>query len=200
LWPFLWFDFHNHEQASTFMVQPLRGRTAFAVLHFLELLVGPRCQTLAVKNPRHYHFDKAALMTSMVQLAVQLAQHPLFPQALAEEQDFEVDILQKATDLLTEQHSYAAAEALSGVLARIMKTPGHLAKKQRLAGLESSSVAAAGAAVMDGSSIDGGSGAAAAAAISTEVDGLVAQWLQVNAFGNDVTLVMVSNSEAAVLP
>ena len=62
------------------MVQPLLGRTAFAVLHFLELLVGPRCQSLAVKNPQRYNFDKHELMMSMVQLAGQLARYPEFTQ------------------------------------------------------------------------------------------------------------------------
>lgn len=34
------------------MAQPLLGRTAYALLHFLELLVGPRCQQLDVDNPQ----------------------------------------------------------------------------------------------------------------------------------------------------
>eukprot|EP00878_Enallax_costatus_P005871 GHUV01006159.1.p1 GENE.GHUV01006159.1~~GHUV01006159.1.p1 ORF type:complete len:513 (+),score=160.68 GHUV01006159.1:14-1552(+) len=66
--------------ARTFMVQPLLSRTAYAVLHFLELLVGPRCQTLNVKNPQRYNFDKHQLMLSMVQLAGQLARYPEFTQ------------------------------------------------------------------------------------------------------------------------
>jgi hypothetical protein len=39
-------------QGAAFMVQPLLGRTAYAALHFLELLVGPRCQQLDVENPK----------------------------------------------------------------------------------------------------------------------------------------------------
>jgi hypothetical protein len=39
-------------QGSAFMHQPLLGRTAFAALHFMELLVGPRCQSLDVDNPK----------------------------------------------------------------------------------------------------------------------------------------------------
>jgi hypothetical protein len=39
-------------QAGAFMVQPLLGRTAYALLHFLELLVGPRCQQLDVDSPQ----------------------------------------------------------------------------------------------------------------------------------------------------
>lgn len=62
------------------MAEPLLGRTAFAVLHFLELLVGPRCQALAVANPGRYQFDKAALLGQMVQLAGQLARQPEFLQ------------------------------------------------------------------------------------------------------------------------
>ena len=38
-------------QGRAFMVQPLLGRTAYASLHFLELLVGPRCQQLDVDKP-----------------------------------------------------------------------------------------------------------------------------------------------------
>jgi hypothetical protein len=34
------------------MHQPLLGRTAFAALHFMELLVGPRCQSLDVDEPQ----------------------------------------------------------------------------------------------------------------------------------------------------
>lgn len=62
------------------MVQPLLSRTAYAVLHFLELLVGPRCQTLTVKNPQRYNYDNHQLMLNMVQLAAQLARHPEFAQ------------------------------------------------------------------------------------------------------------------------
>lgn len=39
-------------QGAAFMGQPLLGRTAYAALHFLELLVGPRCQQLDVENPK----------------------------------------------------------------------------------------------------------------------------------------------------
>lgn len=55
-----------------FLVQPLSGRAAYALLHFLELLVGPRCQQLAVDKPRQYQFDKDALLLSLVQMLVQL--------------------------------------------------------------------------------------------------------------------------------
>lgn len=68
-------------QARTFIVQPLLSRTAYAVLHFLELLVGPRCQNLAVQNPQRYHFDKHQLLLSMVLLAGQLARYSEFTQA-----------------------------------------------------------------------------------------------------------------------
>jgi hypothetical protein len=45
------------------MVQPLLGRTAFAVLHFLELLVGPRCQLLAVEKPEVKPWGGGAIET-----------------------------------------------------------------------------------------------------------------------------------------
>lgn len=68
-------------QAATFMAPPLRGRTAFASLHFLELLVGPRCQELRVARPQRYHFDRHALLLSMAALVAQLGRRPEFPQA-----------------------------------------------------------------------------------------------------------------------
>jgi hypothetical protein len=67
-------------QARTFLQQPLLGKTAYAALHFLELLVGPRCQQLQVANPGRYNFDRQALLLSMVQLATQLGKHAEFLQ------------------------------------------------------------------------------------------------------------------------
>jgi hypothetical protein len=67
-------------QARTFLQPSLLGKTAYAVLHFLELLVGPNCQSLQVANPQRYNFDRQALLLSMVQLATQLGKHAEFLQ------------------------------------------------------------------------------------------------------------------------
>lgn len=103
--------------ARTFLQQPLLGKTAYAALHFLELLVGPRCQSLQVANPGRYNFDRQALLLSMVQLATQLGKHAEFLQALTEESEFDPKLLQTAVDLLNASHAYAAADSLAAVLA-----------------------------------------------------------------------------------
>jgi Ubiquitin elongating factor core len=66
------------------MRPPLLGRTAYALLHFTELLVGPRCQTLRVASPQRYHFDRPALLAVLAQLAVQLGKRLEFVVAIAE--------------------------------------------------------------------------------------------------------------------
>lgn len=57
-----------HVQAGAFMVQPLLGRTAYALLHFLELLVGPRCQQLDVDNPQVQDVQVAGRLSPKFQL------------------------------------------------------------------------------------------------------------------------------------
>lgn len=55
-----------------------QGLVAYASLHFTELLVGPRCAKLAVKDPARFHFDRAKLMGSMAKLVTQLGGRPEF--------------------------------------------------------------------------------------------------------------------------
>ncbi|KAF6265753.1 ubiquitin elongating factor core-domain-containing protein [Scenedesmus sp. NREL 46B-D3] len=144
--------------ARTFLQQPLLGKTAYAALHFMELLVGPRCQSLQVANPKRYNFDRQALLLSMVQLttqlgkhaeflqevlmgntlqlALQLGMHAWFLQALAEEPEFDPKLLQAAVDLLNASHAYAAADSLAAVLAAaVARTSaargGQQSKRQR---------------------------------------------------------------------
>jgi hypothetical protein len=61
---------------------PPQGRSAYAALHFTELLVGPRCAKLAVKDPARFHFDRSKLMASMAQLVAQLGARPEFAAAV----------------------------------------------------------------------------------------------------------------------
>ncbi len=55
----------------------------FQAVHFIEILVGPKCSSLAVDNPAQYGFTPDSLLTSMVYFAVRLAEQPGFVRAVS---------------------------------------------------------------------------------------------------------------------
>ncbi|KIY92982.1 Ubiquitin conjugation factor E4 [Monoraphidium neglectum] len=177
--------------AAPFMKQPLLGLSAYAALHFIELLVGPRCATLAVRDPSRFLFDRSKLMSSMAKLVAQLGARQEFVAAMVREPDFEAVTLEAGIKLLNENHQYALGDALAAVLKRTADaaaaaSPG--AGKRRRGGAEADTDADKGVGG-EAMAVDGGQaaaapppagavGAVAAAAGGGEaaIDALVASW------------------------
>ena len=95
--------------AAAFLQQPVAGAAAYAVVHFLELLLGPRCEELRVANPEKYKFDPRALLLGVVELLLRLdaaaasAAPDAFAAAVAEEDDYSREVLEKAGGVMTKR-------------------------------------------------------------------------------------------------
>eukprot|EP00798_Chlamydomonas_sp_ICE-L_P010125 gene10125-8025_t len=76
--------------APAFSKPPVAGRLAYAVIHFLDLLLGPRCASLKVEKPEKYHFDIPTLMEGIIGLLLRVAQSPSFIQVVASEPDLDM--------------------------------------------------------------------------------------------------------------
>jgi len=69
------------------------------LLHFVELLIGPKCGSIQVDNPEQYSFDRPGLMESVLSLLVLLASvsykdaGKAFVQAIAQEPDLDLGVL-----------------------------------------------------------------------------------------------------------
>ena len=57
---------------------PAAAPPALQCVHFLDLLVGPRCSQLAVERPEQYHFTPGELLVDTAHLLLRLAEHGAF--------------------------------------------------------------------------------------------------------------------------
>ncbi|GMH45929.1 hypothetical protein BSKO_13893 [Bryopsis sp. KO-2023] len=105
-----------------FLKQPLSGRAAYGVLQFLELLVGPGCTKLTVKNPEQYNYHPQKLLAGVCEFMLQLGRNPEFQVVLAEEQDFDAigfKILTQTNEQLVSNHQYQLSTALDALMLGI---------------------------------------------------------------------------------
>ena len=58
--------------APAFVSPKVAGKAAHAVVHFLEVLLGPKCANLGVKDPKKYGFDPKQLVLAIVEFTVRL--------------------------------------------------------------------------------------------------------------------------------
>lgn len=131
---------------KTFLRPPLAGRAAYAVVNFLRLLTGPRCSELQVLHPERYHFDVPQLTAAICQLTANLAPHAAFVEALRNEPDFELQVLEETEKQLSAQHQYSLSEAFLPLIAALRCTSTPLAAKRQRVSEDNgpSSAAAAG--------------------------------------------------------
>ena len=59
--------------AAKFTADGVVGRSAYAVISFLESLLGPKRAAIQVQQPEKYGFDERALLTNVVTFTLQLA-------------------------------------------------------------------------------------------------------------------------------
>jgi len=113
-----------------------RSKAAYAVVHFLEVLLGPRAgATLKVEKPQQYGFDPKQLVLSIVEFTVRLDGSTGgngstggggggFAAALAAEDDYDAAVLGKAANLL-DKHTFGAAD-LPPRLRAIVNAVAHI--------------------------------------------------------------------------
>ena len=95
--------------APAFVSPKVLGLAAHAVVHFLEVLLGPKCANLEVKDPKKYGFDPKQLVLAIVEFTVRLdGVAGNFAEALAGEDDYDAGVMERARDLLI-QHTLGAA-------------------------------------------------------------------------------------------
>ncbi|KAH7618798.1 putative ubiquitin-conjugating enzyme E2 R521 [Nannochloris sp. 'desiccata'] len=106
-----------------FVAEEIAPRAAGAAFHFIDLLVGPRCAELAVlQNKQQYHFDPDALLLSMLQFTLRLAEQPSFIIALSEHvPDYDRGVLEKTAEVLKDRQlgEYEHRARLEGLVASI---------------------------------------------------------------------------------
>jgi ubiquitin-protein ligase len=159
--------------AAAFLSQPVAGGAAYAAVHFLELLLGPRCEELRVANPEKYKFDPRALLLGIVEFLLRLdaaggaaGDADAFASAVSSEDDYSRDVLEKAGGVMSKRGVGDAAHVAR--LRAFIDRCEALRAARRGAGTAAAgtSTAALSAApsLVDAASVTGGGAAAAPAA------------------------------------
>ena len=141
--------------AKAFVTSPVAGGAAYAAVHFLELLLGPKCEGLRVKEPEKYFFDPRKLLLAICEftlrldaasdalLAAQAAPDPGtgFAAWVAGEDDYSREVLEKAGGILT-KHQLGDASHVTRLRAFIQKCDAarHAAQQRRGGGGASAAV------------------------------------------------------------
>ena len=89
--------------AAAFLGQPVAGGAAYAVVHFLELLLGPKCEELKVANPEKYKFHPKELLLGIVEFTLRLdsaSVEPAFAAAVGCEEDYSAAVLERAGSVM----------------------------------------------------------------------------------------------------
>ena len=96
--------------APAFLAPEVAGKAAYAAVHFLEVLLGPKCASLKVEHPKSYGFDPKQLVLAIVEFTARLDGVPggRWVAALAAEEDFDAAVMERARDLLV-THTFGAA-------------------------------------------------------------------------------------------
>lgn len=169
--------------APAFLEEGVAGTAAFTALHFLEMLLGPRCEALSFDSTpeeaeRFRFFQPRALLVQISEFALCLEAADLrapggpqqrFAAAFGAEADYSRDVLEKALARLSSDDLalLASAHHAAGLRAFIDKVEGIRAAAR--------GGGAAGAASASSSGIAAGA-SAAAAALSSEEQQLDPRW------------------------
>eukprot|EP00803_Ostreobium_quekettii_P001409 evm.model.scf_992.6 EVM.evm.TU.scf_992.6 scf_992:30174-39528(+) len=105
-----------------FLEYPLSGRSANAMLRFIELLVGPRCSELRVEKPEQYHFFPDQMLVSVCEFMLCLGRHEKFRTVMAREHDFDavaIKVLDTAREKLIASHHHQHAEQLESFVEEV---------------------------------------------------------------------------------
>ena len=104
-----------------FVGEEVAPRAAGSAFHFIDLLVGPRCEELKLENPGQYHFDPDQLLLSMLQFMLRLAEQPSFVSAMGEVPDYDSAVLIQAAKVLKEKHlgEYEHRARIEGLVAAV---------------------------------------------------------------------------------
>lgn len=99
--------------APGFLAPKVSGKAAYAIVHFLEVLLGPSRAELKVENPKKYGFDPKKLVLAIVEFTVRLdgaagESGGGLAAALAAEDDYDAATLDKARHLLV-SNTFGAA-------------------------------------------------------------------------------------------
>jgi hypothetical protein len=95
--------------AQAFLSPAARGAAAFALVHYIELLLGPRCEQLRVATPEKFGFDPRALLLATVELGLRLhvAAPPVggapFAHAVAAEDDYSGEMLERCGGVMAKR-------------------------------------------------------------------------------------------------
>ena len=137
--------------AKAFVTAPVAGGAAYAAVHFLELLLGPKCEGLKVKEPEKYKFDPKKLLLAICEFTLRLdaasdalqAAEPgtSFAAWVAGEDDYSREVLEKAGGILT-KHQLGDASHVIKLRAFIHKCDAarHAAQQRRGGGATGSAV------------------------------------------------------------
>ena len=116
----------SRDVAPAFLTPKVAPKAAYAAVHFLEVLLGPKAEALAsVKDPKKYGFDKEKLVEAVAEFVARLQLSSSraggaaqaddsgtnvrpFAAALAEEADYDGATLERARDLLVRRTIGAA--------------------------------------------------------------------------------------------
>lgn len=116
----------NEAVRAGFMAERIAPRAAAAALHFVEILVGPKCTELTVERPQQYHFDPDQLLVSMVHFLVRLADQPAFVVAVSAVPDYDDSIIQRAVQTLASKQlgEYEHRRRLESLAAAVRQLRG----------------------------------------------------------------------------
>jgi ubiquitin conjugation factor E4 B len=84
-------------------VPETKQRLSAMLLHFFEILCGPRCIDLKVKNPEKYAFNPKDLLGKIASIALSFSHYEEIQEIMANDIDYNAAVMQKAHHFLTRE-------------------------------------------------------------------------------------------------
>lgn len=92
----------SQETTQPFLTREIVDRLAAMLDANLQLLAGPRCQELKVKEPEKYKFRPKELLSDVLQIFLNLGPHEQFQSAVAKDgRSYSKELFQRATRIAT---------------------------------------------------------------------------------------------------
>lgn len=128
----------NSAVRAGFMSEGVVGKAAAAAVHFIEILVGPKCAELQVENPGQYHFNPDQLLVSIVYFTARLVEQPAFVQAVSAVPDYDASIIQRAVDSMAAKQlgEYEHRRRLEAMAAAVRQLRGEGDADEAVAGAD----------------------------------------------------------------
>ena len=118
------FIMFTKETSGSFMMPEIVDRLAAMLDYNLDVLVGPRCQDLKVKDPKAVGFDPRSLLSEILSVILNLAPHEEFAAAMARDgRSYSREIFSKAASI-AQRHmlkSPVDIDALAQLVDRVEK-------------------------------------------------------------------------------